>query len=79
VKGLSYPGRIAEAGWGIHARLPKGHSLPMLDFNSDSGVNLADAVAMFNFLVGNGQAPALGLECVSVTGCPAICYLGATP
>ena len=40
-----------------------------VDFNGDSSTNIADAVAMLNWLFGTVSPHALGVDCTPVAGC----------
>ena len=45
----------------------------LLDNDGSGSVNITDAVHMLSFLFQGGGPPALGTECVRMTGCPDIC------
>jgi hypothetical protein len=53
--------------------LSSGGNRRLLDVNGDEGVDLTDAVYLLNFLFRSGPAPALGLSCVRIQGCPDAC------
>ena len=51
----------------------EGGNLLLADVNGDGSVDLTDAVGVLNYLFLNGSAPALGVECVRIAGCPNAC------
>lgn len=45
----------------------------LLDVNDDQEADISDAVYLLNYLFLGGAAPAAGIECVPVAGCPDAC------
>jgi hypothetical protein len=45
----------------------------LLDTNGDGFVDLSDAVGILGFLFLGTPGPALGSECVFISGCPLAC------
>jgi len=45
----------------------------LLDSNGDAIVDLSDAVYVLGFLFNGSSAPVLGVECLSIPGCPQVC------
>ncbi len=53
---------------------PDGASnIALLDSNGNGGVELADAIHLFQYLFQGGPAHALGIECVRLENCPDAC------
>ena len=46
---------------------------PRVDPAHVFGLNLSDAVVVFNYLFWGSAPPALGMECVRIEGCPDVC------
>jgi hypothetical protein len=49
-----------------------GHVL-LLDSNGDSDLDLSDAIGVLGYLFNGGPPHVLGVECVSILGCPSAC------
>ena len=45
----------------------------LLDSNGDGDVNLSDPVYLLRYLFQHGAPPALGSDCMRLTGCPDVC------
>ncbi len=45
----------------------------LLDADGDASVNIADAIAMLNYLFRRGAPHVLGRSCVRIAGCPSAC------
>ncbi len=45
----------------------------LIDVNGDASVNVADAVALLNYIFRDGASHVLGRECVQLPGCPDVC------
>ena len=45
----------------------------LVDVNGDANINLSDGIFLLNFLFSGGAPPSLGVDCVSMPGCPAAC------
>jgi hypothetical protein len=52
---------------------PGSGDLALLDVNGDRQMDISDAVTCLGFLFLGGPPPALGTECVRITGCPENC------
>jgi hypothetical protein len=55
------------------AGLADGGNRFIFDVNDDEAVNVADVLALLNFLFKEGPAPASGLTCQRIEGCPSAC------
>ncbi len=65
---------------GAPAKLPCGDgsaddpgNRALLDSNADGDLDLSDAIFALLFLFHGGEPPALGIECVEISGCPNAC------
>jgi hypothetical protein len=58
---------------GGSASAPGPGDLELADVNGDGGIDLSDAVSILGFLFLGARPPALGTECVAISGCPDIC------
>ena len=45
----------------------------LLDTNSDGGLDLSDALYLMRYFFQRGAPPSLGLDCVTIFGCPSAC------
>ncbi len=50
-----------------------GGNLVLLDVNGDQRVDVTDPIVLLEFLFLRGPAPALGVDCVRIEGCPSAC------
>jgi hypothetical protein len=53
--------------------LEDGSNLLLLDINGDQGVDVSDAVHFLDYLFNAGPAPARGVRCARLPGCPSVC------
>jgi hypothetical protein len=49
-------------------------TLALLDLNADRRGNLTDVVGLLTFLFRQGPAPATGVKCILLEGCPSGCF-----
>jgi len=52
---------------------PGPGDLALVDVNGDDAIDLSDAVLILDFLFVGTKSPALGTECVPISGCPDRC------
>ncbi len=50
-----------------------GSHLALYDINGDNDVDISDGVFLLVYLFRGGAPPAMGVDCVSIPGCPNIC------
>ena len=55
------------------ANLADGANVTLLDVNSDTMVDIQDAVDVLLYLFADGAAPAQGTGCTRIEGCPVAC------
>ncbi len=55
------------------AATAEGGDLLLIDINGDARVDVADAIALLGYLFGSARPPALGTDCVRISGCPTAC------
>ena len=48
-------------------------SVELLDHDGNRAINLSDGIAQLQYLVLGGEAPAAGLDCLAIDGCPDLC------
>ena len=63
-------GRRLPCGGGSIA---EGGNLVLADANGDGAADLADAVYLLDYLFRSGPAPARGVRCIRIEGCPSVC------
>ena len=54
--------------------LEAGGNAVLFDLTQDGSVDLGDSLFLLNYLVGAGPAPAGGVTCQRVEGCPNLCF-----
>ena len=69
---LIFGGRVQELPCG-DGTLTTAANRQLADFSGDGRINLVDAVRLLDYLYRQGPGPALGTQCLEVTGCAEVC------